>query len=944
MGTGELESNHGRPVGSFHCRWVSDSFPYSTSPNQGASSLPIFGGGEGCSGRAIGRAPTEGGDQPSGGPGTFYQYPFPPPQDRRPVASYLQLAPPQRICGNQPFQDGDDPAAGRHPHTALLDVQGGPIRRLPLDPHLGAAPAVSAVPVERGIVGIQLSAFRLGGRSAGLYQSSHSGRDVSQGPRTALACLSGRLADRGFDSLGHPARHGDSGCFAGNARLQGESHKINHAANTGHPLSGHVGGQPVHDAQPPQGQAGQAETRMPPPSQSGMGDRTRDTDRPGENGSSDSSHQSCTVTRPGFAILTPGQRLRRDAPQRLGEPRSPVVERSVTFPELQPHYSPGSQPRDFNRCLQLGLGRCERDDPHNGRLASGGAQSSHQLEGAFCCVHGPDGLCPSAHGDLHSFGERQSHGSRVYQPPGRHPITTTVPVGTGHLGLRNLSEATPDCSPCSRSRQPGGRPPVPGAPSVDHGMGTATLPVLCDSGSAPREPHTGSVRSPAQCAPSSVCELEARPSGQRNRCVQHSVSFVGECICVSPVQFSGPLPAASSPGENPPLGVDRSPVATSTVVLTASTTGVSASPAGAVSSTTRSVREPASAAAPSSIGRLDYLRDALEDRGLSAGARNLWLAAWRSSTSSTYESAWRQFSRWCGERQIDCLSATPTAVSNFLSDAFDQGRAYRTLNVYRSAISTALPPSGGQPLGQHRDVCQVMRGAFHRRPPQPRYSASWDVSEVLSNVQTWGSNDDLSLNHLSWKLVLLLALTRAPRVGELQALDCRHMQRLPDGVLFRLSTLTKTQRSGGPHTFFFPSFPSDARLCPVRCLTSYLARTASFRPSAQESHADPLFLAIPAPHHPVSTDTLSRWLKSALGKCGVDTATFKAHSTRGASTTAAREQGVTMEVILATADWSRPHTFVAHYYRPHALVAFGRSVLGQGSNPSDTPPSLSGNQ
>ena len=32
---------------------------------------------------------------------------------------------------------------------------------------------------------------------------------------------------------------------------------------------------------------------------------------------------------------------------------------------------------------------------------------------------------------------------------------------------------------------------------------------------------------------------------------------------------------------------------------------------------------------------------------------------------ATYDSAWRQFDRWCGEREIDCFSATPTVVSNF---------------------------------------------------------------------------------------------------------------------------------------------------------------------------------------------------------------------------------------------------------------------------------------
>ena len=41
-----------------------------------------------------------------------------------------------------------------------------------------------------------------------------------------------------------------------------------------------------------------------------------------------------------------------------------------------------------------------------------------------------------------------------------------------------------------------------------------------------------------------------------------------------------------------------------------------------------------------------------------------------------------------------------------------------------------------------------------------------------------------------------------------------------------------------------------------------------------------------------------------MGNAGVDTAVFKAHSVRGASSTAASEKGVLMEDILRTADWS----------------------------------------
>ena len=62
---------------------------------------------------------------------------------------------------------------------------------------------------------------------------------------------------------------------------------------------------------------------------------------------------------------------------------------------------------------------------------------------------------------------------------------------------------------------------------------------------------------------------------------------------------------------------------------------------------------------------------------------------------------------------------------------------------------------------------------------------------------------------------------------------------------------------------------------------------------------------------------------------GIDTSVFKAHSVRGASTSAALDRGVPMQDILATADWSRESTFRRFYYRPKESrgTAFAHKVL-----------------
>ena len=68
-------------------------------------------------------------------------------------------------------------------------------------------------------------------------------------------------------------------------------------------------------------------------------------------------------------------------------------------------------------------------------------------------------------------------------------------------------------------------------------------------------------------------------------------------------------------------------------------------------------------------------------------------------------------------------------------------------------------------------------------------------------------------------------------------------------------------------------------------------------------------------------------VKDVIKKAGIDADTFKALSTRGAASSAARDRGVSIQEILQTADWTRETTFNRFYYRPKYCNSFGKAVL-----------------
>ena len=182
-------------------------------------------------------------------------------------------------------------------------------------------------------------------------------------------------------------------------------------------------------------------------------------------------------------------------------------------------------------------------------------------------------------------------------------------------------------------------------------------------------------------------------------------------------------------------------------------------------------------------------------------------------------------------------------------------------------------------------VARLLKGVYNNWPPQPRYATTWDIDVVTRHLITMGCNESLTLKLLSHKLVILMALIEASRTSELKALDIRFRTYKPDGVAFKLASLTKKRTPGlPPKELFFGAFPNNKQLCVVECLKEYEIRTKELRNS--DPGAKPLFLSYVRPHKPVTSQRLAHWVKDVLAEAGVDKS-FKAHSVRGASTSAA---------------------------------------------------------
>ena len=164
-------------------------------------------------------------------------------------------------------------------------------------------------------------------------------------------------------------------------------------------------------------------------------------------------------------------------------------------------------------------------------------------------------------------------------------------------------------------------------------------------------------------------------------------------------------------------------------------------------------------------------------RGLSSRAEFIIQSGWAEGTKSVYGLGYRYYTEFCKKHQMDPLVPDPVNLLNFLTFYFEVKKSeYRTLNCYRSAVSSTLPndPSTGLPVGQDPLVSRFFRGVRRLRPPKVKLFPSWSVSTVLKYLKTLGDSKSLSLDVLLLKTCFLVCLVCCKRPACL-----RNMKKVP---------------------------------------------------------------------------------------------------------------------------------------------------------------------
>lgn len=312
----------------------------------------------------------------------------------------------------------------------------------------------------------------------------------------------------------------------------------------------------------------------------------------------------------------------------------------------------------------------------------------------------------------------------------------------------------------------------------------------------------------------------------------------------------------------------------------------------------------------------------------------------KPNTSEVYNRQWQGYEDWCNSRNYSPCRATVSQVCEYLQLHLDNGLAYRTIAVIRSAISKYHEGIDGLPVGQHKRVRKFMKGVFNRNPPVRTLTPSWELEVVLNALQKapFEPMKSASLKHCTLKTVFLVAISSARRCSEIMALGRNepYLRFEAGGVRIRPvpDFLPKTAVPWHlGQDIVLPDLDRSHKKLNVRRSIKYYLKKSNKVLQDNQSHLFVAFGGIKKGQS-VTNQTIARWLVSTVHLAytleGMELPKLTAHSTRGLATSTALFKGASILDIMKAADWRSMNTFARHYglnLWKKRDSKFGRSVL-----------------
>ena len=276
-------------------------------------------------------------------------------------------------------------------------------------------------------------------------------------------------------------------------------------------------------------------------------------------------------------------------------------------------------------------------------------------------------------------------------------------------------------------------------------------------------------------------------------------------------------------------------------------------------------------------------------------------------------------------------------IADFLLHLFtDLKRRPSTIAGYRSAIAGALRSSQGLDYGKNQELSSLILSFTREQPRSTRSIPAWDLGLVLRCLTRppFEPLRDATVKLLTLKTAFLVLLATGSRRSEVHALDYSKVRHGPNWEYvilephmdFIAKTELRTAGASQPSSkkipplgpTLGPGLEEDLKLCPVRALKIYLARTQQLREDKKL-----LFIAYKKGHQAdIHKNTLSSWIRKLLQlvydspeEDVLKLSKTSTHEVRALASSLAFRGTMELEEVLRSCTWRNATTFTSHYLR-----------------------------
>ena len=264
------------------------------------------------------------------------------------------------------------------------------------------------------------------------------------------------------------------------------------------------------------------------------------------------------------------------------------------------------------------------------------------------------------------------------------------------------------------------------------------------------------------------------------------------------------------------------------------------------------------------------------------------------NTRKAYTSDWKQFARWCNERDFRVCPAEVETVALYVADCADTKKV-SSLERSLSAISQIHKMRGHESpaLTSKEPLGSVWQGIVRDKGRSKRKVAPLLTEDVKRIIDGLSREDEaFTIKASRNRALLLVGFAGGLRRSEIADLTVEDITFGPDGmrVYIRKSKTDQEQR-GHAKGIVYAETPL---YCPVRSLKSWLQRT--------EIEEGPLFRGVDrwgnvsakAMHH----QSVSDLIKDLAAESGLERSMYSGHSLRAGFTTQAARAGVPERIIM----------------------------------------------